>query len=96
MLFLTLKGTKQENHNFIVVLFFFRGDGAASISHAVPDFLTSYSISAFAIHPVDGLGIATSSSQVKCLSKKANIYRGRFLFEIMITLYLIVCKVCCH
>lgn len=41
-----------------------RSDGTASVSHAVPDFLTSYTISAFAIHPVDGLGIATSSSQV--------------------------------
>lgn len=43
---------------------FFRSDGTASVSHAVPDSLTSYTISAFAIHPVDGLGIATSSSQV--------------------------------
>lgn len=50
----------------------FRGDGTASVSHAVPDSLTSYTISAFAIHPVDGLGIATSSSQVSffyCLWK---------------------------
>lgn len=39
-------------------------DGAASISRAVPDSLTSYSISAFAIHPVDGLGITTSVSQI--------------------------------
>lgn len=46
---------------------FFRSDGTASVSHAVPDSLTSYTISAFAIHPVDGLGIATSSSQVSVL-----------------------------
>lgn len=41
-----------------------RNDGLASISHAVPDFLTSYQITAFAVHASDGLGIATAPSQV--------------------------------
>ncbi|XP_054716193.1 CD109 antigen-like [Uloborus diversus] len=39
-------------------------DGVASVTHVVPEFLTTYSISAFAIHPSDGLGISTSISQV--------------------------------
>ncbi|GIY98687.1 CD109 antigen [Caerostris extrusa] len=35
-------------------------DGLAFISHAVPDSLASYKITAFSVHPTDGLGIATS------------------------------------
>ncbi|XP_071036540.1 thioester-containing protein 1 allele R1 [Parasteatoda tepidariorum] len=39
-------------------------DGIASITHLVPDHLTSFVITAFAIDSVDGLGITTTPAQV--------------------------------
>ncbi|KFM80556.1 CD109 antigen, partial [Stegodyphus mimosarum] len=47
-------------------------DGTASISHAVPDFLSTYIITAFAVHSSDGLGIATSPSPI-------TVYRPFFI-----------------
>ncbi|GFT73842.1 CD109 antigen [Nephila pilipes] len=47
-------------------------DGSAFISHVVPDALASYEITAFAVHPTDGLGIATSPSRI-------TVYRPFFI-----------------
>ncbi|XP_035230525.1 CD109 antigen-like, partial [Stegodyphus dumicola] len=47
-------------------------DGTASVSHSVPDFLSTYIITAFAVHSSDGLGIATSPSPI-------TVYRPFFI-----------------
>ncbi|XP_055932294.1 CD109 antigen-like isoform X3 [Argiope bruennichi] len=39
-------------------------DGSAFVSHVVPDSIASYKITAFAVHSTDGLGIATSPSDI--------------------------------
>lgn len=72
----------------------FSADGHVTIKTTVPDTITSWVASAFAVNKVSGLGIAPTSAKVcmktrSCVSKRCK--KKQFMYKLYLKLWLPVC-----